>query len=177
MCLTNDEKLAQKMRWLRDQAMDANRRYWHPDIGYNYRMTNIQAAIGIAQMEKIEEMISLKRRNAQLYTKLLKKIKGITLPIEQEWATSVYWMYSMLISDSHRMSRDELMAKLLQDGIETRPFFCSVHLQPPYTPNQYSLPVAEGLSRRGLSLPSSAALKEEEIQYIVKSLTKYLGSK
>lgn len=174
ICLTNDEELAQKMQRLRNQGMDIHKRYWHTDIGYNYRMTNIEAAIGVAQMEKIEEMIARKRNNAQLYSELLKNVEGVTLPVEEKWAKSIYWMYSVLIDENQPVSRDELILRLGKDGIETRPLFYSVHLQPPYIPNQYSLPVAEELSRRGISLPSSAALKKEQIEYIVQSLAKHL---
>lgn len=175
MCLTNDEELAQKMQWLRNQAMDTHKRYWYTDIGYNYRMTNIEAAIGVAQMEKIEEIIARKRNNAEVYSELLRNVEGVTLPVEKKWAKSVYWMYSVLIDENRGISRDELVLKLVKDGIETRPLFHPAHLQPPYAPNQYSLPVAEGLSRRGINLPSSAALKEEQIQYITQSLAKHLG--
>lgn len=174
MCLTNDEKLAQKMRMLRDQAMDPQKRYWHTDIGYNYRMTNIQAAIGVAQMEKIDRIITIKRENAKAYNVLLGNVSGISIPPEAEWAKNVYWMYSILLEEDAGISRDDLMLKLKEDGIDTRPFFYPMHTQPPYAENRCSLPIAEDLAKRGINLPSSPLLKEQEIEYIVQSLLKHL---
>ncbi|MBL7147192.1 MAG: DegT/DnrJ/EryC1/StrS family aminotransferase, partial [Nanoarchaeota archaeon] len=130
MCLTNDEKLVEKMRQLKDHGMSANRRYYHLQMGYNYRLTNIQAAIGLAQLEKLEETIAIKRKNVQLYNSLLRNIKGITLPVEESWAKNVYWLYSILIEKDYKLKRDELMLKLKKEGIETRPFFLPLHQMP-----------------------------------------------
>ena len=169
MCLTNDEKLVEKMRQLKDHGMSANRRYYHLQMGYNYRLTNIQAAIGLAQLEKLEETIAIKRKNVQLYNSLLRNIKGITLPVEESWAKNVYWLYSILIEKDYKLKRDELILKLEKEGIETRPFFLPLH-QMPYMDEGLKLPIAEKTSEKGLSLPSSAKLTKEQIEAISKVL-------
>lgn len=165
MCLTNDERLADNMRILRDQGMNPNKRYWHDIIGFNYRMTNVQAAIGVAQLERIDSLIKQKRENAGLYNELLEDVDGISFPPEASWAKSVYWMYSIIVEDNFGISRDELMLKLKKQRIDTRPFFYPIHTMPPYR-DCLRLPVAEELSRKGLNLPSGATLKEEHIRRI-----------
>ncbi len=162
MCLTDDDELAEKMRILRDHGMDPNKKYWHNVAGFNYRMTNMQAAIGIAQLEKIEKIIEIKRSNANLYNSLLKHVNGIRVPAEEKWARNVYWMYSVLID--YRINRDDLMKKLEVEGIDTRPLFYPIHIMPPYMGGVY--PIAEVLSKMGMSLPSSANLKIREIERI-----------
>jgi perosamine synthetase len=166
---TDDDALNEKVRFLRDHAMSPEKRYWHTEVGYNYRMTNLQAALGVAQMERIEEFIARKRRIAQLYNEGLRGLDFITLPPEAGWATSVYWMYSILIAKDFPISRDEVMARLHRQNIDSRPFFYPIHVQPPYQAD-LSLPVAEDLSRRGINLPSAVTLTEEDIQRIVGAL-------
>ncbi len=173
MITTNNTDLANKTRMLRDHAMDSKKRYWHNCVGYNYRLTNIQAAIGVAQMEHIEEFIEIKRRNAYCYNSLLKDTKGITLPPEEKNCKNVYWMYSILIEEEFGISRDEVMVLLSKEGIDTRPFFYPLHSLPMYKTNT-KFPVAENLSLKGLNLPSAATLTEENINFIcskLKSLT------
>jgi len=141
-------------------------------LGFNYRMTNVQAAIGLAQMERIDKFIATRRRNAYLLNKLLSDIPGITLPPEAEWAKNVYWMYSIIIGDNFGMSRDDLMAHLKNHNIDSRPFFYPIHLQPLYA-QQFDgerYPVAEELARRGINLPSGNELKEEQVQYIANTI-------
>jgi perosamine synthetase len=166
---TNDAALAEKARWLRDHGMSTEKRYWHPVIGYNYRITNVQAAIGVAQMERIEEFIARKRRIAETYNQLLARVPGLTLPPEEKWATSVYWMYSALVGVEFGPSRDELMARLKQRKIDSRPFFYPIHTMPPYHTGE-SLPVAEALSRRGINLPSAVTLTDEDIHRIATAI-------
>lgn len=166
MIVTDNEELAEKMRVLRDHGMDPKRRYWHSVLGYNYRMTNIQAALGVAQMERINQIIKQKRINATLYSKGLQDIPGITLPPEAVWAKNIYWLYSILIDEEKfGMSSKELGKQLKKRGIETRPLFPPVHQQPIYNTGQ-NLPVSERLSRCGLSLPSSVNLNGDEIERI-----------
>jgi len=111
------------MRVLRDHAMSPRKRHWHTMIGYNYKMTNLQAAIGVAQMEQIDEFIKIKRRNAKLYKALLEDVKSITLPAEARNCKHIYWMYSILIEKEFGMSRDNVISRLKERGIDTRPFF------------------------------------------------------
>lgn len=166
MIVTDNEELAEKMRVLRDHGMDPKRRYWHSVLGYNYRMTNIQAALGVGQMERIDQIVEQKRRNAALYAKDLQNIPGITLPPEATWTKNIYWLYSILIDEEEfGMSSKELGEQLRKRGIETRPLFPPVHQQPIYDTKQ-SLPVAERLSHCGLSLPSSVNLNGDEIEKI-----------
>ncbi len=162
---TSDSELDERSRFLRDHAMSSEKRYWHPEVGYNYRMTNIQAALGVAQMERIEEFIERKRRIARTYNRLLEDIPGIVLPPEAEWAFSVYWMYSILVTGDYPLHRDELMKKLRSKNIDSRPFFYPIHVQPPYQCAQ-SLPVAECLSQQGINLPSAVTLTEQDIDRI-----------
>jgi len=170
MVVTSDEKIAEKARAFKDLAHSKQKRFLHTDLGFNYRMTNIQAAIGLAQFEKIDELVERRRAHAYLYNSLLKGIDGIKLPPEKEWAKNVYWMYSILIEKEFDMSRDELMQKLKEKGIETRTFFIPVHQQPAFRKrnlfNGESYPVAEELSRKGLYLPSGSGLTTKQIGYI-----------
>ena len=166
MVVTNDENLAKKMRILRNHGMAENRRYRHTVLGYNYRMTNIQAALGVAQMERIKYILERKRKIALAYHKALKNLIGVTLPPEAKWAKNVFWMYSILIDDEKfGMSRDELMARLESKGIETRPIFPPVNSQPIYNTGQ-NLPIAERLASQGINLPSSINLTQRDITRI-----------
>ena len=184
MCLTNNQELAEKMRILRDHGMNPDKRYWYDVIGFNYRMTNVQAAIGIAQLKKIDEFIKRKRQIAQKYSKELEdlKIEGlITLHPEMPWAKSVYWMYSILLEDNFRIKREKLMQLLEEKGIETRPFFYPIHIMPPYNAcNSNINNIAKSISLKGINLPSSSALKDSELDYIIescKSIVNELGVK
>lgn len=174
MLVTDDARLAERAAILRDHAMSPERRYWHSEVGYNYRMTNLQAAIGVAQMERVHEMIEIKRRNALCYNTLLAGMRGITLPPEAPWARSVYWMYSILVEESFGAGRDELAAHLKQRGIDNRPFFHPLHTMPPYR-QEIGLPVAERLSQKGLNLPSSSLLREKDIERIVEAIKELAG--
>ena len=173
MITADDDALAEQMRQLRDHAMSPTRRYWHDTIGYNYRITNIQAALGVAQMERIKEFIARKRAIAALYNELLDGTPGLTLPVEEPWAKNIYWMYSILVGDSARVSRDELMAHLKTRKIDSRPFFHPIHTLPPYATGQ-SLPVAERLSRQGINLPSSTALADDDVRRVAHAVREAL---
>jgi perosamine synthetase len=176
ICLTNNENLEQKMRILRDHGMNAQRKYWHVVVGFNYRMTNLQAALGVAQLEKIDTLIEKKRKIAKTYNSSLKNIQGVTLPPEMPWAKNVYWLYSILIdAKKYGMTRDKLIKKLAEKGIETRQFFYPMHIMPPY--KKYTInrnfPIAEKLARKGINLPSSVKLNEKEIEEIAQLIDKF----
>jgi perosamine synthetase len=176
MIVTSNEELAEKARWLRAHAFGKHgKHFYHEALGFGYRMSGLQAALGLAQLEHISEFVSIRRDNARLYNSLLSEVEGITLPPEASWAKNVYWMYSVLIQDDFGMSRDALMKKLELDGIETRTFFYPIHVQPVYA-RQYqgeSFPVADELSRRGINLPSGNNLKADDIMYICECIKKY----
>ena len=172
MCLTNNEDLVEKMRILRDHGMNPDKRYWYDIIGFNYRMTNLQAAVGVAQLEKLSEFVEKKRQIARWYSEGLKELEEeelITGHPEMEWAKCVYWMYCILIEDKFGMSRDNLMRKLKEEEIDTRPFFYPVHVMPPYK-NNGKFPVAEEISRKGINLPSGVNLTKEMIERVVNTI-------
>lgn len=181
MIVTNDEMVADFAKRLKDQAFSRERRFLHTDIGFNYRMTNVQAAIGLAQLEHIDRFVEMRRKNASLYNKQLKVVPGITLPKEKKWAKNVYWMYSIVIEDEFGMSRDELMAFLRREGIETRTFFISMHMQPAFKKmglfEGERYPVSEVLAERGLYLPSGSGLTEEQINTVCEAVKQASRSK
>jgi perosamine synthetase len=167
MVVTDDDALAERLRMLRDHGAAPGRRYHHPVVGFNYRLTNLQAALGVAQMERLDEILAAKRRIADRYRTALEGVPGITLPPQQPWAHNVHWLYSILVSeDVFGLSRDELTDRLDAAGVETRPVFPPLHTQPPYAAGGGSYPVAEELAGRGLSLPSAVGLRDDEIDRV-----------
>jgi perosamine synthetase len=165
MILTNDENWYERAKLLRDHAMSPTQRYYHPMIGFNYRLTNIQAALGLAQLERMDEFVAARRRNAALYDERLADVPGITLQKQAPWARNVYWMYSILVDERYGLGREDLMAALRERGVDTRPFFYAIHKMPSHWRDD-SLPVAEDLAQRGINLPSSVKLTEEQIDYV-----------
>lgn len=171
MLTTNDEKLYNQMKLLRSQGVDPNRRYWHTTIAYNYRMTNLQAAVGLAQLENVAWHLEQRRRVAGLYQKYLPVLDGMVSVQEiPEGAEHVYWMNSVLLKESVSVGRDAVMAKMENAGIEMRPLFYPMHAMPPYEDKNAHFPVAESLSARGINLPSHGLLTEEQVRYIVNNL-------
>ncbi len=179
MVLTDDAALAERCFFLENQARHKENPYWHPEIGYNYRMTNIQAALGVAQLERIDEFIAIRLRNAAHYKRRLSRVPGLSLPPCAEWAENVYWMVTVLVEDEYGMDRDTLMTRLRQRDIETRPVFYPVHTLPMYASQKGTreyhprLPVAEDLSRKGINLPSGAALTSEQVDIVCDALTEF----
>lgn len=170
MCLTDDTALAGRLRLLRGQGMDPQRRYWFPVIGYNYRMTNIAAAIGVAQLERADWHLSRRRAVFAHYRELLAGVPGLTWQPEPEEGRHACWMFTVLLPP--RFNRDDIAAALLSAGIETRPVFPPMHLLPPYQhlARAGSLPVAEDLSRRGLNLPTGAGLERADVVRVCTAL-------
>lgn len=170
MVVTSNQKLNQRARLLRDHAMSKLKRYFHAEIGFNYRLTNIQAAIGLAQLEKIEYIIKRKIEIAYTYNKFLKDVEEISLPPEEAWAKNVFWMYSILVKNS---MRDKLMKKLSDYGIETRPFFVPMHKLPPHKAGG-KFPVSDRLSLQGINLPCFVEISNREIKYTCDKIKKIL---
>ncbi len=171
MVTTSSAEIADRVRLLRGQGMDPVRRYWHPIVGYNYRMTNLAAAIGLAQTEQIDWHLARRREVAEWYHRHLADLEDlIQLPVEMPWARHAYWMYSVIVRDADRAARDTLMARLLADGIETRPFFYSLQELPPYADATGTFEVATRLSGQGISLPTHAGLNEEDVAYVCSRL-------
>lgn len=177
MIVTNNEELAEKARWLRAHAFGRHgKHFYHEALGFGYRISGLQAALGLAQLERIEEFVSIRRNNAKLYESLLSELgEKITLHPEAPWAKNVYWMYSILIQKNFSIPRDELMKKLELEGIETRTFFYPIHVQPVYARQnkEEGFPVADELSRKGINLPSGNNLTTEEIMYVCECIKKY----
>lgn len=170
MVVTNDRQIADRCRRLRNMAFIETKRFWHQEVGFNYRMTNLQAAMGVAQFERIEELIDRRRRNAALYSALLSDVEGLTLPVERPNTKNVYWMYGILAGKNFGVSRNDLMKRLKGRGIETRTFFIPLHNQPFLKKNRSvfkrGFPVAEDIAHRGLYLPSGSGLTKKDIQYV-----------
>ena len=171
MLTFRDSARAERAKRLRDHGMDPAKRYWHPEVGFNYRLTNLQAAIGVAQLEQIEHFIQRKIGIGSRYRSLLTTLSGIQLPVERYGVRNVYWLYSIVIDTVHLcLGRDELIKRLLANGIETRPLFYPLHAMPPYI--QYGrgrqFPNSSWLSANGLSLPSAVHLSNEEIEHVFK---------
>jgi len=170
MVVTDNDSIAEKARRLKDLSHSPKKRFLHTAVGFNYRMTNLQAAIGLAQLEEVQKYIQIKRKMAQRYNLLLKDIPGLTLPVEKPWATSVYWMYAVLVEADFGMSRDVLMKKLKEKGVDTRTFFIPLDEQPAFDKKRFfksrDWPVTRKLSKKGLYLPSGLAITEEQIREV-----------
>ena len=170
MLVTNDKELADRARRLKGYDTDARSRFTHQRLGFNYRMSNMQAAIGCAQMDKIGKLVSAKKRIAGQYLSRLGKLDWLQMPTEKNWATNCYWVFGLLVKPKAKMGRDELVKALRESEIETRNFFVPMNLQPAlldkglFQGEKY--PIAEDISRRGLYLPNGVALTEAQIDYI-----------
>jgi perosamine synthetase len=177
MVLTDDPDIDDRVRRLKGQGMDPQRRYWFPMLGYNYRMTNIAAAIGLAQLEKIDWHLMRRAQHAAQYRARLGGHPRIQFQPEMPWARHAHWMVSVVIAGTDERLRDQLISELAGEGIETRPFFYPAHRLPMYQDPQGSgsLPVAEDLAARGLSLPSGGLLSTEEIDYVSSTLINALA--
>jgi perosamine synthetase len=169
MVTTHSDELADRCRMLRDHGMRPERRYWHEEVGFNYRMTNLQAALGVAQMERIDQFIGRKRSLARHYADRLAGLPGVTLPVELPGYTHSYWMFSILVDTPYPLTRDGLIPALRARGIDSRPFFHPLDTLPPYRA-EAPQPVALRLSRTGLNLPSSPRLTFEQVDYICDAL-------
>lgn len=179
MVVTNDDKLAERARLHRNLCFKEGRRFYHEELGENFRMTNLQAAVGVAQMERIEEFVEIKRRNAAEYTRLLKDTKGLQLPVEKKWAKNVYWMYGIVLDEKTGFNADTFALRLKEKGIGTRPFFLGMHEQPVFHEiglfKGESYPISERIARQGLYLPSGLTLKHKDISMVVDSIREVIG--
>jgi perosamine synthetase len=171
MITTNDDTLAVRIRLLRNQGMQPDRRYWFPVVGYNYRMTNICAALGLAQLERVKKTLAARKRVAEWYSHYLSSNPSLILPTTEPWATHVFWMYTILLTDHVIKSRDEIMKVLDEQGIETRPIFYPMHQIPPYRRGNQRFPNADFCSSRGICLPTHSLLTEDDVKRICKALS------
>lgn len=173
MVLARDPAVMEKCRKLKSQGVSATREYWHDMLAYNYRMTNIEAAIGLAQLEMANDLLEKKKRVAQFYQSHLSGLPLRTHDFSGDGKHS-YWMCSIIVDDAAQ--RDPLRKHLMEREIETRPFFPPAHLMPHCQTNQ-SLPVGEDLSRRGVNLPSYPSLNEDQLKHICDTVSQYYDSK
>lgn len=177
MVTTNDDELAARLRLYRGQGMDPKRRYWFPVVGFNYRMTNVAAAIGLAQMERIDEALAMRQTIAGWYDQALAPYADIVeRPFVADYAHHVYWMYTILLVGVNEKQRDEVMCRMDADGIETRPVFYPMHVLPPYQEDGASYPEANDQAARGINLPTHSQLEAGDIDRIVTSLVAALRS-
>jgi len=170
MVLTNREDYAERLRSFRNLCFKKERRFYHTELGNNFRLTNLQAAIGLAQLERIEESIKHKRWMGAAYTERLRDVPGLQLPVEEPWAKNVYWMYGVVLDESTGLDAAEFARRLAERGVMTRPFFLGMHEQPVFKQMGLFLnerhPVAERIARQGLYLPSGMTLTESQIDAV-----------
>jgi perosamine synthetase len=178
MALTNDAAVAERMRSQRNLCFRPERRFYHTHLGNNFRLTNLQAAVGVAQLERIEEIVARKRRMGHRYTAQLGGLAQLQLPVEQQWARAVYWMYAVVLDESSGIDSLEFARRLKIEGVETRPFFLGMHEQPAL--HQLGLfggehyPVTERIARQGLYLPSGLALTDDQIDRVCAAVRRTL---
>ncbi len=172
MLTTNDENLYQRMAYLRDHAMSKTKRYWHTDIGFNYRMTNLQAALGLAQLERIDEILDKKTTIFEWYHAGLKNTKGIRLNQQAGWAKNVYWMVCLELFGYTECQRDELISQLKLNDIDSRPYFYPVSDMPIYTPA--ITPVTHTVYQRGINLPSYFDMTKAQVDTVCAKVNKLL---
>lgn len=180
MLLTNDPNLAERARYLRNLCFEPGRRFVHEELGWNFRMTNLQAALGLAQLERLDEVIRRKRRIGELYTDRLRDVRGLQLPSERtDFAENHYWVYGVVLDESISIDAAEAMKRLAIEGIGTRPFFWPMHEQPVFRNQGWFLeelyPVSERIARRGFYLPSGVGLTETQIDRSVEALKKVIA--
>lgn len=176
MVVTSDDRLAERLRLFRNLGF-TQPRFRHEVAGFNFRMTGYQAAMGVAQLDRIERVISEKRRVGQTYRRYLSGIAGVELPTEKEWARNVYWMYGIVVNPPYPLTRDQLAERLRESGIDTRTFFCPMNQQPCLTSRPdfkpVPCPVADRLWERGLYLPSTYTLSDEIIHQIADTIREF----
>lgn len=172
MIVTDNEEYAKKARYLTTQAKDDDVRYIHNEIGYNFRLTNIQAAMGVAQLEQLPEYLKTKKQNYQLYKNKIDKISGLRISATPDYADNNCWMYAMQIDESiYGKDREQLMDYLTENKIQTRPVWHLNHLQKPYKKRQaYQIEKASVLMEKTINIPCSVKLKGSEINHIIRLL-------
>jgi perosamine synthetase len=179
MILTDDTELASRCKGLRNLCFQEKQRFVHEELGWNFRMTNLQAAVGLAQLERLPEFVTRKRRMGKRYTELFADLETIRLPLTAtEYAANIYWVYGLILNDSVAFDAEEAARRLARLGIGTRPFFWPMHEQPVF--HKMGLfagehyPVAERMARRGIYIPSGLALTEQQIERVGASVREVL---
>jgi perosamine synthetase len=182
MVVTNDETLAETCRSLRNLCFQPEQRFVHERLGWNYRMTNMQAAIGLAQLEQLDDFVIKKREMGLRYTKMLQAVEELQIPqLETEYSKNIFWVYGLILANESPYSAQKIMNLLAAEGIGTRPFFCPLHMQPVLRKmglfKDENYPAAERMYERGFYLPSGMAIKPEQQAVVVEKLKTILWKK
>lgn len=175
MVVTDDDALATRLRILKDLAHSPTKRFWHEEMGFNYRMTNLQAALGLGQMESIDRFLERKRSMAARYREGLRGIAALQLPVTKPECENVFWMYAVLVKKGCALSKDTVREALVKQGIDTRDFFYPLHQMPiatGYIGADESFPVSEDIAARGFYLPSGLAITDAQIDAVIAALQK-----
>lgn len=180
MILTDSRNLAERCRSLRNLCFQ-KKRFVHEELGWNFRLSNLQGALGIAQLERLEEFVNIKRAMGKRYTELLQDIPGLQLPVAStEYAENVYWVFGLIIDEAIAFSAEEVMQRLGDKGIGTRPFFWPMHEQPVFRKMGLFIdenhPVAERMARRGLYIPSGLSLQHDQMEEVSEAIHSILKS-
>ncbi|MGB5962199.1 MAG: DegT/DnrJ/EryC1/StrS family aminotransferase [Coleofasciculaceae cyanobacterium] len=179
MVVTDDQQLAERCYSLRNLCFQPQKRFVHEELGWNFRLSNLQAAMGVAQLERLDEFVAKKRQMGQLYTKLLSNHPSLQLPLAQtDYASNIYWVYGIVLKDNLPFDAKEAMRRLSDYKIGTRPFFWSMHEQPVFQKmglfKDKICPVAETIARRGFYIPSGLALTDEQIERVAQAILEVL---
>ena len=177
MIVTNNKEIYERCKSLRNICFDEKRRFVHYELGWNYRFTNLQAAVGLAQLEKLNHVIVKKRKIGKIYNKELSNIEMFYTPLdEQEYAKNIYWVYGLVLKRNSNISLSTFMKKLMNEGVETRNFFWPLHQQPILKKmgffKKIKLPVAEYLGRNGLYLPTGLSLTVSQQKFVINKIKK-----
>ena len=181
MILTDDDDLAEQCRELRNLCFKPGKRFVHERLGWNLRMTNLQAALGVAQLEQLDAFLEKKRRIGRRYNELLADLPGVQLPlVHTEYAENIYWVYGLVLDDSVEFDAEEAMSRLTKLGVGCRPFFYPMHQQPVLRERGLfegeSYPVAEQMYQRGFYVPSGLALTDDQILRVADALKQIFAS-
>jgi len=173
MVLGNEDALAERCRSLRNLCFVPDRRFVHWELGYNFRMTNLQAALGVAQLERLDEFVVRKRALGKRYTEAFADLKGVQLPLSKtSYAENIYWVFGMVLDDSMPLDAAGIMQRLKEKGVGTRPFFFGMHEQPVFRSRGLfagaKFPVTERLARRGFYIPSGLGLSDDQIALVIE---------
>lgn len=179
MLVTNNIEIADKTKFLCNQAKETkpNKEFYHPEIGFNFRLTNVLAAMGLAQLEQLPDFVRARRNNAALYYRYLNNVPGIIIQEEKPWAVNCFWLFSIVLDETSPVKRDELINALAVKGVDSRPFFTPVNMFPPYKDCLGQTPVAFLLYQRGINLPSSVNLTQENIFHICSVIAEFIDGR
>ncbi|MFN7014361.1 MAG: DegT/DnrJ/EryC1/StrS family aminotransferase [Bacteroidia bacterium] len=172
MITTNSDELNERLRFLRDHAMSKEKRYWHTEIGYNYRMTNLQAALGLAQLERADELIAKRKEIYKWYKKYLQHFDVVTLNKTYPWADNSYWLVCAELHNYNEEKRSAFMTKMKAAGVDTRPFFYPMSMMPMY--QKADNPITHSIFEKGINLPTYFDLTEKEVKYICEKIKELL---